>query len=285
MYNIQYIMYNRKELIKMLNILLVPNTEKQEAIKAADTIFSYLLGKANPILYDKNFSDFENIDVIIALGGDGTILETAACASPFSVPVLGINLGNLGFLADVEKHDAILACEKILNGNYTIEERMMLHAKLVFADGKSAEFDALNDFVISRVIHGGLADIKVLVDGEPIDDFRADGVIFATPTGSTAYSLSAGGPILDPALSAFLITPVCTHKIYSKAIVLPSEKEILACANEKCNPETMLIGDGRALGKFSNGDKLYITKSKLKAKLIKLENNTFYNTLKNKLMH
>ncbi len=268
----------------MLNILLVPNTEKEGAKNCAENVNTYLSGKANCIFYKNDFSDFNSVDIIIVFGGDGTLLETASFASNHAIPVLGINLGSLGFLSEVEKNEVYESLDMLLDGKYEVEDRMMLNAKLI-TDKKTLEFDVLNDFVLSRSSHGGLVDLKLYMLDEPIDDFRADGIIFATPTGSTAYSLSAGGPLLDPSLDALLITPVCPHKIYSRAIVTSLDKDITVLANEKCNQDTMLIGDGKPLAPFKLDDKLIITKSKLTTKLIRFKRHAFYNTLKNKLMH
>lgn len=269
----------------MLTVLLVPNTEKEGAAYYAEMVCAYLKDKAEILYYKDGFCDFDKVDIIIVFGGDGTLLETASYSSKHKIPVLGINLGSLGFLAEVEKHEITESLDKLLLGDYTIEERMMLHARLVSKDGKKQEFDCLNDFVISRANQGGLVDLKLYIGDEPVEDFKADGIIFATPTGSSAYSLSAGGPFLDPSVSAFLITPVCPHSIYSRAIVYSSDKEISITPNQKNNSETVVIGDGRVLAELKSSDKLIITKSHLTTKLIRLKNHAFYNTLKNKLMH
>lgn len=269
----------------MLTFLLVPNTEKEGTAFFADKISTYLKDKANILYYKEGFSEFNKVDIIIVLGGDGTLLETASYSSVHKIPVLGINLGSLGFLAEVETHEIFESLDKLLSGDYAVEERMMLNACLVSADGKKQEFDCLNDFVVSRANQGGLVDLKLYIGDEPVEDFRADGIIFATPTGSSAYSLSAGGPFLDPSVSAFLITPVCPHSIYSRAIVYSSDKEISIVPNEKNNSETVITGDGKVLSSLNLTDKLIITKSHLTTKLIRLKNHAFYNTLKNKLMH
>ena len=269
----------------MLSVLLVPNTEKEGALSCAENAFNYLKGKAKCTFYKNDFTDFKNIDVIIAFGGDGTLLKVASFASIYKIPVLGVNLGKLGFLAEVEKHELTESLDKLVSYKYEIEERIMLHAKVESTSGEISEFDVLNDVVISRSSHGGLVNLELFISDEPVDDFRADGIIFATPTGSTAYSLSAGGPLLAPSVGAFLITPVCPHKIYSRAIVAPDDKEIIVLANESSNQDTTLIGDGKLLTPFKSGDKLTITKSSLTTKLIRFKKHAFYNTLKNKLMH
>lgn len=269
----------------MLNILLVPNIENENAKACADNVFSYLENKANVYYYPQSEDVLKKTDLIIVFGGDGTLLSAASFASAYNIPLLGINLGSLGFLAEIEKHEIAESLDAILCGNYEIENRTMLKAKLVLKNGETKSFDALNDFVVSRGTQGGLVDLELFIKDEPVDDFRADGIIFSTPTGSTAYSLSAGGPLLDPSVDAFLITPVCPHKIYSRAIVTSFSNEILVTPNSKCSENTVLIGDGVLLAPFVCGDKLIITKSELTTKLVRLKKHAFYNTLKNKLMH
>lgn len=268
----------------MLNVLLVPNTAKKDANLYAEKAEKYLFGKANTAYYSPDFTNFDDIDIIIVFGGDGTLLKTASFASVHSIPVLGINLGTLGFLAEVEKQELTKSLDKLLSGDYVTEERMMLHGKIIRENGETLEFDVLNDIVISRSL-GGLVDLRLFRAEEPVDDFKADGMIFATPTGSTAYSLSAGGPLLDPSVDAMLITPVCPHKIYSRAIVTPSDKDITVFANEKNNVKTQIIGDGRPLSRFGAGDKLIVTKSRLTTRLIRFKKHAFYNTLREKLMY
>ncbi|MBE7010610.1 MAG: NAD(+)/NADH kinase [Ruminococcaceae bacterium] len=281
----------------MKRVLLMPNPDRDIDLQYTKQIINYLQNRAllytsdrfNGVLqgveaYRKQDVLYEEIDFVIALGGDGMLLQVARESAGGGVPVLGINLGHLGFLSEVERHEIEERLDCLLNGDYTIEERMMLRGELHRDGGETMTFDALNDIVVARSQGTRLIDLTLSIDGEFVDDFRADGMIVATPTGSTAYSMSAGGPIVDPAVQCMLITPICPHKIYAKNIVIPDSKEITICVHIENPLPAMVTADGQAEQMFSIGDRLIVKRSKHVARLIRMNGNRFYSILHEKLL-
>lgn len=280
----------------MKKILIVPNLERDPDLTYTKETVACL---NNATLYAaKDIADrlgngvqsfsgselYQDIDLVIALGGDGTLLASARDAAVYNVPVLGINLGHLGFLSEVEKQDIKESLSRLERGQFTIENRMMLKATLSQAEGETVTFHALNDIVVSRCESSRLINVNVCIDGQFVDDYKADGMIIATPTGSTAYSMSAGGPIVDPTLESFVITPICPHKLYTKSIVVPDSREItMTISNQNPRP-AMVNSDGQGDAVFSQGDVLTISRSDYTARLIKINGDRFYSVLRNKLL-
>ena len=281
----------------MKRIVLMPNlerdpdlfyTKKVLALLADREVFissefgSMLHGGAVFVPQSKLFN--KSIDLAVALGGDGTLLEVARKAAVHQIPVLGINLGHLGFLAEVEKHEIDVCMRDLLTGAYTIENRMMLRAVLTRPNGKTTTFDALNDIVVSRRKSTRLIDLNLYINNQFVDDYKADGMIVATPTGSTDYSMSAGGPILDPAASSFVVTPICPHKLYARTIVVPDIREMTMTVNNE-NPRSVVIScDGQGNTVFSEGDVLTLKRSDYTARLINIHGDRFYRVLQHKLL-
>ncbi len=254
---------------------------KDRPLFVSEAYASSVDGLAKPLPRD---TMYENVDLVIALGGDGTLLGAAREAAVYQRPVLGINLGHLGFLAEIEKHEIKESLAKLSAGEFTIENRMMLRAQLECATGETQTFDALNDIVVSRSHSSRLIYLNLYVNGEFIDNYKADGMIVATPTGSTAYSMSAGGPILDPAVKSFVITPICPHKLYAKTVVVPDQVEITMTINNK-NPRSAVISsDGQRGVPFSEGDVLTLKRSEYTAQLVKIKDSRFYSVLQHKLL-
>lgn len=218
----------------------------------------------------------------IVIGGDGTILLAANAAASCGVPVLGINMGNVGFLADVELAELEGALRAFADGKYNIEERFMLCASVAGKDSLPP-LTALNDLVISRASYTRMVALDVLVDGHFLASYVGDGVVVATPTGSTAYSLSAGGPVVDPSLDACIITPVCPHTLSSKPIIVPGSAEITIRFHAAFDDISMLTSDGQHSIKISDSDEIVIKASPLKTKLIKVSGRCFYEIFNKKL--
>ena len=217
----------------------------------------------------------------MVLGGDGTLLSVAKEASNLNLPVIGINLGRLGFLAEIEREEIEEGLNKLFAGDYEIEERMMLHAVLL--DGK--ETTALNDIVVTRASSTlKILDLDIFIDDEYVDDFKADGIIVATPTGSTAYSLSAGGPIVDPSLNSMIVTPVCPHKMYSRTIIVPPEKTVTVKCKAAIDNEAVVAADSEILGKLSGNETVVIQIAQKNFKLIRFKGYKFFSVLHNKLV-
>ncbi|NTW72655.1 MAG: NAD(+)/NADH kinase [Eubacteriaceae bacterium] len=279
----------------MLNVGLYVNTRKNNSFIYANHIINKLSEcsikvygtKAidnkihNPkLVIDEDFM-FHHSDCIIVLGGDGTIIEAVRKIGCLEIPFFGINYGKLGFLAEVEEKDIDQSINKLLQGDYTIEERMMLD--LSISDGKTTDrYTALNDIVVSRGSNARITDIKVYGNDKLIEEYRADGLIISTPTGSTAYSLSAGGPIIEPTNgSLLLITPICPHSLHSRSIVLDAKKTIRVETESK-EKDIVVAVDGQRFINIKNKE-ICIEKSSIKARLIKFQTDNFFDILRKKL--
>ncbi len=220
---------------------------------------------------------FKIADIVITIGGDGTIIRYAKRAAIDNKPILGINAGRMGYLANVEQNELNLI-SKLKNREFSIEERMMLSVEF-FENGKLInEFDALNDAVITSGFISRIIDISVSVGNDTIN-YLADGLIVSTPTGSTAYSMSAGGPIIDPACECVCITPICSHSLSAKPILLGSDKKIILKSFSKKRAEIYLTVDGRKVTNVKPFTEIKITKSENTVKLIRLNDRSFYKTL------
>lgn len=221
------------------------------------------------------------IDILIILGGDGTLLRAAHFLKGKDIPILGINLGSLGFLTEVTISEMIPVLETIYQEGYRIDERMLLTAE--FSQGEEKiSVSALNDISFTSAMTGShLIELCITVNGSWINTFSADGLIISTPTGSTAYSLSAGGPIIHPSLEAILITPICPHILTNRPIVLPDTKEIEVVA--KSNREVVLTIDGQPMKRLAFEEAVRLRKAKEKIHLIQTPNKNYYQILRTKL--
>ncbi|MDK2870885.1 MAG: kinase [bacterium] len=215
--------------------------------------------------------------IALIVGGDGTFLKASRLLAPYGVLMLGINLGRLGFLASESISTLEIALSKILEGKFEIDERMMLEAKF-----KGHLLYALNEFVIMKGAFARLITLTVYIDGEYFTSYPADGLIVATPTGSTAYSLSAGGPILHPALPGIVLTPICPHTFYARPIIIPSSSSIKIVLGAD-HEDIMLTQDGQAGFKVFPGDEILIGKAPFSAKIITFKGRSFFELLRKKL--
>ncbi len=256
------------QVVEKLGIIL-----KQQGIEAylPDTVCSSNFKTApEEELYDL-------ADVIITIGGDGTIIRYAKLAALKGKAVLGINAGRMGYLANIEQNELSLI-SKLKTNEYFVEDRMMLSVE-VFENGKKVnEYTALNDAVITSGFISRIIDISVSVGKDAIN-YLADGLIVSTPTGSTAYSMSAGGPIIDPLTESMCITPICSHSLSAKPILLGAQNEILLKSFSKKRTEIYLTVDGRKVANVKPYTEIKITKSPNTVKLIRLNDRSFYKTL------
>lgn len=221
------------------------------------------------------------LDCAIVIGGDGSLIEVARLVKS-EIPILGINMGTLGYLTEVEISDLDEAIGKILDGNYQIESRMMLEGSFEKADSDIA----INDIVVSRKGDLRVIHFNIYVDGAFLNSYEADGMIVSTPTGSTAYNLSAGGPIVEPTASMIVLTPICSHALNTSSIVLPAEDEIVIEIGEGRNgreEEVFVTFDGADVVELRTGDKVTITKSQHETKLMKLSKVSFLEILRRKM--
>lgn len=229
-------------------------------------------------------AQFDEGDIAIAIGGDGTTLNVAKKASFKNKPTLGINAGRLGFMSGLEKNELGLL-EQLCNGkSFTIEERMMIKAVVEKDNECVGTYHCLNDAVITRGDVARLIDIDVKCDGRNVTNTRADGMIVATPTGSTAYSMAAGGPVLSPDNSCFVVTPICPHSLINRSIVFSSDKELLLSVSNDKNNNVFLSIDGSQSIPINKEHTIRITKSRNSAKLIKIKPDNFYEILNKKLI-
>ncbi len=272
----------REAAIKVIEKLHFLGCKAILPIKASERLqgIPKLEGKVEYLPYDKLYKD---ISAVIILGGDGSILEGARYASLNGVPVLGMNLGHLGYLAELEM-DEIDALEKIVSGEYTVEERSMLKISLLSERrGKIHCGYALNDVIISNSSAPKVIDLSLSENETVIANYRGDGLIVATPTGSTAYSMSAGGAVVDPRLRCFCVTPICPHSFNSKPMILPDTAtlEIKNCSQR----EKYLIFtlDGRKSFEMYFGDRVCVSRASTVAKFIRLKPAGFYMTLHKKM--
>lgn len=216
-------------------------------------------------------------DIIITIGGDGTIIRYAKRAALDNKPVLGINAGRMGYLANIEQNELSLI-SKLKTQEYFVEDRMMLNVS-IYENGKFINsYNALNDAVITSGFISRIVDISVSVDKDAIN-YLADGLIVSTPTGSTAYSMSAGGPIIDPSTESICITPICSHSLSAKPILLGCDKELSLKSFSKKRTEIYLTVDGRKVANVKPFTEIKITKSENTVKLIRLNDRSFYKTL------
>ena len=221
-------------------------------------------------------------DLLVCFGGDGTILHAARDATMHNVPILGVNLGSVGFMAELEKTELSLL-SLLGRGIPRTEERMMLDVRVVRSGKVISETLALNDAVVSNGSMARVAELDVYADEELITDFTGDGVIVATPTGSTAYSMSAGGPIVEPTSSCIIVTPVCAHQLSVRAMVLDASRKVTVQVPRNTRKHLFLSVDGGKAVRLASGDKVEITKSARTTTLIRLSERSFYQIMRQKL--
>ncbi|HSX27090.1 MAG TPA: NAD(+)/NADH kinase [Chlamydiales bacterium] len=270
-------------------IALFPNEQKKQSFEVAGHIRKFLQDQGVTVVADDEKAaaigatpishvDAHKIKFLIAMGGDGTILRITHQYSHLDAPILGINLGHLGFMADVPTNDIFPSLKDLLDGLYTIENRIVLEA----TNPQNDQIHAVNDIVLHRGQNYSLIELAIQVDGTYVNTFVADGVIIATPNGSTAYSLAAGGPILSPSLQALVITPICPHTISNRPIVLTSNHKIEIQYISDYDPIDVR-GDGLNALSLKSTETLTVKQSTRKFKLVNLHRHEYFSTLRTKL--
>ena len=222
-------------------------------------------------------------DLIVAVGGDGTMLYAAGLAQSKSVPLLGVNRGRLGFLADITPNEMLQSLGKVLEGDYALETRLLLHANIIDQNGGERSAVALNDVVLQRRETGRMLDFQTSIAGSYVNTHSGDGLIVATPTGSTAYSLSCGGPIIDPTLDAIVIVPICPHTLSDRPLVIPANQQIEVTLLERADTGAEIVIDGHSIGEISVGDRLLISQSENRIVLVHPPGYDYYQILRSKL--
>ena len=280
----------------MFTIGIFPNPNKCSVISILNWIVQFLKEKGINVLLPEQaaaklgFIEIgcseeiikERINVGITLGGDGTLLSAARTLASASIPILGVNMGRLGFLTEVEIPQLRQYLEKLISGQYSVESRLMLDA---FIQRNSEEIfvsSALNDIVVTKSGYSRMIELDLSINNQPVASFSADGMIIATPTGSTGYSLSAGGPIVNNALEVILITPICPHSLYSRPLIVSPDEEI-TIKTVAADDDIVLTIDGQIVKKLQTNDRIFIRKSSYAVDFIKFGQKSYYQTLRTKL--
>ena len=279
----------------MNTFYIIANSEKEESLALSREISEFLTSRdRNCVICRKDQEGCElhsqlkadEVDAILVLGGDGTLLRAARELADRRIPFMGINLGHLGYLAEIEKQNVQSALEKLIEDEYTVEERMMLTGS-VYVDGRKVEQDvALNDIVLNRYGSLRVVNYDIYVNGQYLNSFTADGIIVSTPTGSTGYSLSAGGPIISPTASMLMLTPICPHTLNSRSIVFSGDDCIRIQIGEgrRSGPdEASVTFDGDTCVPMKTGDYVDIQKSTEVIRIVKINQVSFLEVLRNKL--
>ena len=282
----------------MDHFYVITNPAKDADLKVTHFIRDYLIKRGKTCVIDtggdnkrqEGYTDQSRVDTktecIIVLGGDGTLLQAAADLADMDIPFLGINLGTLGFLAEVNVSETEAALNRLIQNKYEIEKRMMLCGSGPINTFRQEEARALNDIVITRKGSLQIINFNIYVNGQFLHRYHADGVIVATPTGSTGYSLSAGGPVVEPRANLILVSPVCPHSMQSRSIVLSSEDVVmieLEAGREENGREVEAIFDGSHKIPLEAGDRVEIRRSRKTTGIIKLSQMSFLEALHKKM--
>lgn len=259
---------------------LILNPQNPKAIQCAEKAEEFLRRSRIPVVHLQSKESSPTPELIVSFGGDGTLLLAAQFAVQFGAPLLGINLGTVGFLTEEDPERTVQALQAIMEEKYQTEERSLLHIEHV-QSGKT--FFALNDAVITRGGYARLIRVDVYVNNRLYGKFTADGIIVATPTGSTGYSLSAGGPIVEPCMNCRIITPVCAHSMKHCPCVVSESSRISLRLNPEREQSAELQIDGRNRGALSAGDEILITGTPQRIRLIRLHQYDFFGLMRRKL--
>jgi len=281
----------------MKNIGILPNLDKDIDLSVTKRLVQFLLTKgcqpwlteevaekANLKAYAKQEEEmYHHSHFLISLGGDGTLLGVGRRTAEFNTPILGINLGHLGFLTAEDNSKAEDAIEKVLAGAYTVENRMMLEVSVSAEPEKLEGILALNDVCITRGFSSKILEFHVFVNDEYVDTLRADGVIICTPTGSTAYNLSAGGPILKGDAQIIAITPICPHTLTSRSIIVSAEDVVTVEVCTRADEDFMVSADGQVVMSLKRKNVVQVRRARYHTTIMKTNNLGFYDVLRQKL--
>lgn len=225
----------------------------------------------------------KDIDALICIGGDGTFLKAARLVYPVGIPVLGINNGSMGFLTEIERDEIAWAVEQLVSGKFSIQKRHMINVDIYRADGEVIRNFALNDVVVARGAVSRILHLGLYIHDSFIHSFHGDGIIVATPTGSTAYSMSAGGPFVDPELNVLTLTPICPHNLYSRSIVTGGDKKIKIEVEKNYSEHAVITVDGCEVFQLDAGEYAELKRTDKQLHIIKIFDRNFYATLLSKI--
>ena len=266
--------------ISFRNIVIVGRQEDSRVAEPMSLLTQHLK-EAGANLLEKD--QIAAADLVISIGGDGTMLYASRMARETGTPILGINRGRLGFLADVTPDELISSVDSVLAGDYTTDSRLLLEARLHRSAGDDVVAYALNDIVLQRRETGRMVDFETRVGGQYVNTHSGDGLIVATPTGSTAYALSCGGPIIEPQLDAVVIVPVCPHTLTDRPVVISADQSIEVSLLERDDTKAEITVDGFSMGSINPDDKLRICAANTRVTLVHPPGYDFYGILRSKL--
>lgn len=278
----------------MSAVALVVNPQRDEASELADDIAEVLRTEGHEVRFTKAHAErigraelgydpaelLSDLDLAVSLGGDGTMLWTVELVAAAAVPVLGVNLGSLGYLTEVEPAGALAAIKRCLAGDHTIEQRLLLAAEIEQQSGRTGPLRlAMNEIVVEKAPLGQIVRLEVAFDGRPFTTYAADGLIVATPTGSTAYSLSARGPVVDPTHRALVMTPVAPHMLFDRSLVLSPDTTVEITVHGR---PAIVAADGHRVADLADGDIVRCRAAEVPARLVRLGDRDFHEILKAK---
>lgn len=282
-----------------MKLFVVPNLDKKNCRNYTETACEILINNNATVfmneMYQRDFSEIKGVeyvyndsviadcDFILAVGGDGTILRCSDLARKFKKPLLGLNCGRLGFMATLE-HDEIELLNDFCKGKYELVKRMMIDAEVYYEDGTTKVVTALNDIVLTKNYGCKIADFTVSKNDNVISSLRADGLVFSTPTGSTAYSLSAGGPIIEPDMDCIEFTQICPHSLFARSMIFSDNSVIEVRFKANNNANVLLNIDGVEIDKLSNNDYVKILKSDDYVEIVDIKGGSFFKSVNRKLM-
>ncbi len=281
----------------MKEIGVIPNWHKNNTTLVVDKIKNFFMQRRVPLqivtseqadfyssisLADQLSDLYDRLEMIIVVGGDGTILRVARDLACWNVPVLGINLGHKGFLAEIEVEQMERFLQYIATRQYDFQERMMLEARLYRGEEELGNYLALNDIVVARGPFSRNIKVDSFINNDFMESYSGDGIIIATPTGSTAYSLSAGGPIVNPTMELFIITPICPHSLYNRSVIVDGLDTINLKVDSR-QVQVVLTVDGQVRFALEDDDRIFISRADQKVMLVCFHENSFYRLLHQKL--
>ncbi len=262
----------------MIKITIIPNREKDPNLVYTGQVEKRLLSQGCEVVID----EINGADFVIVIGGDGSILRAARQTAPLGIPLLCINLGKLGYMTELEINELPMI-DNLISGHYTIEDRMMLSVEIINGDIVLVSMIALNDAVATNGAIARMIEIDLYCDKSRVGHYRADGLICATPTGSTAYSLSAGGPVIDPQVECICVTPVSSHSLHTKPMIF-NDKSVLELRDTgNSRGDLYITVDGQENHRIIPGNSVRIKKSAMKTRLIRFKKNGFYDLLLKKM--
>ncbi|HBE92450.1 MAG TPA: hypothetical protein DDW55_07950 [Gammaproteobacteria bacterium] len=265
------------------NIVVFAKLNDPEAAKVAAELGQCIVDLGCNLLNENDTGDLETADIAIVVGGDGTLLDVSRKVAPLDIPIAGVNLGRLGFLVDIQREDMHTTLQHILYGKYREEKRIMLRAEIFRAGESIHQSEALNDVVVSKGELARLIEFETLVDEHHVNTARADGIIIATPTGSTAYALSANGPILHPTLEAIALVPICPHTLSNRPLVIDSASAVRIRMLDSGKQNSYVSFDGQSSISLNDGDFVDIGMAEHSVRLLRPLKHSHYDVLRAKL--